>query len=73
MSYFHQYEERRNFYKDVKPGTVWKLKHNPYIFGTTCKVVSVNLSNETFSCIISGEYTSKGLLPMLLRNYDLIE
>jgi hypothetical protein len=73
MSYFQQYEERRNFYKDVKPGTVWRLKPNPFIFPTICKVVSVKLSNETFSGIISGEFTSNGLLRILLRSYDLIE
>jgi hypothetical protein len=73
MSYFQEYEARKKHYKDVKPGTVWRLKPNPFIFPTICKVVSVNLSNETFSGIISGQFISDGLLRILLHGYDLIE
>ena len=72
MSYFQVYEARRKLYKDVKPGTVWRLKPT-FTFPIICKVVSVNLSNETFSCIISREFITEGLLNILLRNYDLIE
>jgi hypothetical protein len=30
MSYFQQYEARRNLYKKVKPGSVWKYKAGNY-------------------------------------------
>jgi len=67
MSYFQLYEERRNRYKSITPGSVWKNFTGRY----TVVISSVNLSKGT----IEGTWEStplKSNINWLIGNYKRI-
>jgi hypothetical protein len=70
MSYFQLYEKKRNLYKKVQPGSVWKNEK----FNTIVIISSVNHSRGT----INGTWNLHPLsgndsIEWLLRHYNPVE
>ena len=70
MSLFQLYEKKRNRYKQIQPGSVWKSNTESYII----RITSVNLSRGTING--TWNYTTLGgndSIEWLLRWYHPVE
>lgn len=73
MSYFQLYEMRRNLYKKIQPGSVWKSSKGYCTIVISSVYPTEGKIDGTFDSPNLGGYTFKDTINWLLRNYRLVE